>query len=131
MDLHRTSVRVRYAETDQMGVVYHANYYVWMEVARVELCDSLGFRYRDMEKDGVMMAVVESTCRYVGAARFDDTVVIESRVAEANSRSVLFTYDLSVDGRPIASGTTRHLYLNSEFRPIRLPARYHSLFGLK
>ena len=79
MQSHQTRLRVRYAETDQMGVVYYANYLVWMEVGRVELCKALGFRYKDMElDDGVFLAVVEAHCRYVYPARFDQDVIVES-----------------------------------------------------
>src|SRR5438309_4299170 len=84
---HRTRLRVRYAETDQMGVVYYANYLVWMEVGRVELCKALGFRYKDMElDDGVFLAVVEAHCRYVYPARFDQDVIVESYVERATPR---------------------------------------------
>ena len=73
---HLTRIRVRYAETDQMGVVYYANYLVWMEVARVEYCSAIGFRYKDMEmEDGVLLAVVEAQCRYHSPARFDEEVL--------------------------------------------------------
>jgi acyl-CoA thioester hydrolase len=72
-------LRVRYAETDQMGVVYHANYLVWMEMGRVELCRSMGVRYRDMEQqDGVLLTVVEARCRYHAPARYDDEVVVKN-----------------------------------------------------
>ena len=102
MQSHQTRVRVRYAETDQMGVVYYANYLVWMEVARVELCKALGFRYRDMElEDGVMLAVIEAQCRYLHPARFDEEVILETRIAEANSRVVEFAYEMRLaDGGP-------------------------------
>jgi acyl-CoA thioester hydrolase len=132
MEAHSTVIRARYAETDQMGIVHHANYYIWMEVARVDLCQALGFRYRDMERDhGVLLAVVESTCRYAGSAHFDDEVVIETRISEASSRMILFCYDLSVDGRPIASGVTRHVFLNREMKPTRVPSQYRAFFGLR
>lgn len=127
---HQTRIRVRYAETDQMGIVHHANYYVWMEVARVELCRQSGLRYRDLEAEGVLMAVVETSCRYASAARFDDEVLIETRTASASSRVVRFLYELSVDGRPVASGETKHVFLSRQLKPIRLPAQYNSLFGL-
>src|SRR5882762_6082008 len=85
MQPHQTRVRVRYAETDQMGVVYYANYLIWMEVARVEFCQAPGFRYKDMEiEDGVLIAVVEAQCRYLYPARFDDEVIIETRIAAAS-----------------------------------------------
>jgi acyl-CoA thioester hydrolase len=130
MEPHTSRIRVRYAETDQMGIVHHKNYYVWMEVARVEFCEALGFRYRDMESRGVLLAVVESQCRYAGSARFDDEVVIETRVSDANPRMLRFCYVMSVEGRPIASGETRHVFLNRELKPTRVPAEYRPFFGL-
>ena len=86
MTPHQTRLRVRYAETDQMGVVYYANYLVWMEVARVEYCKVLGFRYKDMEmEDGVLLAVVEANCRYIYPARFDEEVLVETHLAEVRA----------------------------------------------
>ena len=86
-----TRLRVRYAETDQMGIVYYANYLVWMEVARVEWCRARGFAYRDMEReDGAMLVVAEAHCRYLAPALFDDEVIIETRVAEAGTRLIRF-----------------------------------------
>jgi acyl-CoA thioester hydrolase len=130
MGPHTTRIRVRYAETDQMGIVHHKNYYVWMEVARVELCEAMGFRYRDMERNGVLLAVIESRCRYAGSAHFDDEVVIETRISEANLRMIRFWYDMSVGGRAIASGETRHVFLNRQLKPIRVPPEYRGFFRL-
>jgi len=130
---HLTRLRVRYAETDQMGVVYYANYLVWMEVGRVDYCKALGFRYRDMElEDGVLLAVVEAQCRYLYPARFDQEVVIETRVEEANSRMVTFGYEmrLAEGGRRLATGSTRHLFCSREMKPVRLPAKYRAAFGI-
>jgi len=129
---HQTRIRVRYAETDQMGVVYYANYLVWMEVARVEYCKALGFRYKDIElEDGVLLAVIEAQCRYLFPARFDEDVIIETRVAEANSRIVSFRYEMHLeDGRKLATGSTRHIFCNREMKPVRLPIKYRALFGI-
>jgi acyl-CoA thioester hydrolase len=114
-----------------MGIVHHKNYYVWMEVARVEFCQAKGFRYRDLERDhGVLMAVVESSCRYASSAHFDDEVLVETRMMSANPRMVRFSYEMSVDGRPVASGETRHIFLNRALRPTRCPTEYRPLFGL-
>ncbi len=78
---------MRYAETDQMGVAYYANYLVWMEVGRVEYCRSVGFRYRDMEtEDGVLLAVVEAHCRYLHPARYDDEIIIRTWIEKATRR---------------------------------------------
>jgi acyl-CoA thioester hydrolase len=125
---------VRYAETDQMGVVYYANYLVWMEVARVEFCQALGFRYKDMEiEDGVLIAVVEAQCRYLYPARFDDEVIVETRIADANSRIVSFGYEmrLAESDRKLATGSTRHIFCNREMKPVRLPAKYRKAFGVE
>jgi acyl-CoA thioester hydrolase len=133
MQSHQTRVRVRYAETDQMGVVYYANYLVWMEVARVELCKALGFRYRDMElEDGVMLAVIEAQCRYLHPARFDEEVIVETRIAEANSRVVEFGYEMRLadGGRKLATGSTRHIFCNREMKPVRMPEKYRAAFGI-
>ncbi len=126
-----TKIRVRYAETDQMGVVYYANYLIWMEVARVDYCVAAGFRYKDMEqKDGILLAVAESHCRYLSPARFDDDVTVVTTVQEANRRFVTFDYQMSCDGRKLATGQTRHVFLSREFRPVRLPQEYLALFGV-
>ena len=126
-------LRVRYAETDQMGVVYYANYLVWMEVGRVELCKACGFNYKDMEiEDGIFLAVAEATCRYRSPARFDDEVIVRTSIETANTRFVTFAYDMHVAAcdRRLATGTTRHVYVSRAMRPTQLPAKYHALFGI-
>jgi acyl-CoA thioester hydrolase len=126
-------LRVRYAETDQMGVVYYANYLIWMEVGRVELCRLCGFRYRDMEReDGVMLAVAEANCRYSYPARYDDEVIVKAWIGAANSRMVTFEYELAAadTGRKLAAGFTKHVFVNRDFRPARLPSKYFGMFGI-
>jgi acyl-CoA thioester hydrolase len=132
-----TRLRVRYAETDQMGVVYYANYLVWMEAGRVDLCKALGFNYRDMElHDGVFLAVAEASCRYRSPARFDDEVIVRTWVAEANTRMAIIAYEIRLadapagPGRPLATGQTRHVFVSRDFRRIRLPQKYHAMFGI-
>lgn len=128
-----TRVRVRYAETDQMGVAYYANYFVWMELGRVEYCRSNGLRYKDMEdNDGVLLAVVEARCRYSHPARYDEEVTIRTRVVEANSRMVRFGYEMSSSesGRKLAAGATGHIFCGRDMRPMRLPAKYRGAFGI-
>ncbi|HUP04718.1 MAG TPA: thioesterase family protein [Bryobacteraceae bacterium] len=128
-----TRLRVRYAETDRMGVVYYANYLVWMEVGRVELCKAMGFSYRDMEKeDGVALAVAESYCRYRAPAHFDDEVIVKTWVDDANARIAVFAYEmrLAETGQVLATGHTRHVFVNSQMQRTRMPAKYHALFGV-
>jgi len=125
-----THVRVRYAETDQMGIVYHANYLVWMEIARTEICAAMGFRYKDLESDGVLMAVTEAHCRYLSAAKYDDEISVTAILTEANRRFFAFDYEISCEGRKVASGQTRHIFLSRELRPTRLPDKYAALLGI-
>jgi len=128
---HLTSIRVRYAETDQMGVVYYANYLVWMEVARVDYCRAIGFHYKDMElDDGILLAVAESHCRYVSPARFDEEISIATTIPDVNRRFVSFNYEMTCGGRKVAISQTRHIFLNRELRPVRLPDKYSILFGI-
>ena len=131
MSPHLTTVKARYAETDQMGVVYYSNYLIWMEVARVEYCRALGFHYKNMEiEDGILLAVAESHCRYVSPARFDDEILIATTVPDVNHRFVSFDYEMTCGGRRIALGQTRHIFLNRELKPVRLPGKYSVLFGI-
>ncbi len=113
-----------------MGVVYHANYLVWMEVARTEICAAMGFRYTEMEADGVLLAVTEAHVRYLSAAKYDDEVSVTAILAEANRRFVAFDYEISCAGRKVASGQTRHIFLSPELRPTRLPDKYAPMFGI-
>jgi len=127
-------MRVRYAETDQMGVVYYANYLVWMEVGRVDLCKACRFNYRDMEaEDGIFLAVAESHCRYRSPARFDDEVIVRTSIETANTRMVTFTYEmrLAEGDRRLATGYTRHVFVSRAMRPTHLPAKYYQLFGIE
>jgi acyl-CoA thioester hydrolase len=130
---HETRLRVRYAETDQMGVVYYANYLIWMELGRAEYCRAAGIRYRDMEvDDGLLLAVVDAHCRYLYPARYDEEVVVSTWVAKANPKMVEFEYDIrdAASGRRLAEGTTKHIFLGPGMRPVRLPAKYLPLFGI-
>lgn len=130
MRTHETSVRVRYAETDQMGVAYYSNYFVWMEVGRVEYCKATGFRYRDMEEqDGVLLAVVGAECRYLSPARYDDEVIVKTWVEQANARMIRFGYEMreASSGRTLATGETKHLFCGRDLKPAKLPEKYHPL----
>jgi acyl-CoA thioester hydrolase len=132
MSNHQTRFRVRYAETDQMGVVYYANYLVWMEVGRVELVRALGFQYKDLEQEeGLYLSVVEANCRYLHPARYDQEVAVETRIVKAGSRMVEFGYRIrSIEPeRLLAEGFTRHIWLNREWRPASLPERYRASLG--
>jgi acyl-CoA thioester hydrolase len=122
-------MRVRYAETDQMGVVYYANYLIWMEVGRVELVRSLGLEYKKLEhREGLYLSVIEANCRYVYPARYDQEIAVDTSISKATNRVVEFRYRISSiePERLLAEGSTRHIWLNREFRPARLPLDYQS-----
>jgi acyl-CoA thioester hydrolase len=120
---------VRYAETDQMGVVYHGNYLVWMEIGRVEYVRSLGFNYKDLETDGYYLSVVGVNCRYLRPAFYDQEILIETRLINANHRAVEFGYEIlrAEDEKLLAEGSSRHMWLSREWKPTRLPAKYHDV----
>jgi acyl-CoA thioester hydrolase len=132
----RTSVRVRYAETDKMGVVYYANYLVWFEIARVELLRQLGFDYKQMELvDDCHLPVVEVACRYKAPAVYDDVIVIETRIAMMRSSMLKFVYEVyragasAEDGtlplaKLLASGETTHVIVASGMQKTVLPEKY-------
>ena len=115
-----------------MGVVYHANYLVWMEIGRVELCRTSGMRYRDLESGGVLLTVAEVTCRYLSPARYDEEVIVRTAIVQASPRLVRFTYEMvsAEDGRKLATGSTTHIFCGRSLRPCRLPEAYWPLFGI-
>lgn len=114
-----------------MGIVYYANYLVWMEVARVDYCRTIGFHYKDMElDDGILLAVAESHCRYASPARFDEEIAIHTTVPNVNRRFVSFNYEMTCEGRKVATGHTRHVFLSRQLRPTRLPDKYAALFRI-
>ena len=133
MEPIETRVRVRYAETDQMGVVYYANYLVWMEVGRVELCRATGIHYRDMEiNDGVLLVVAEANCRYRSPARYDEEIRIRTWISQATPRLVRFEYEFldAAAGQSLATGFSKHIFCGRDVRPAKLPQKYWPLFGI-
>ncbi|HUF89493.1 MAG TPA: thioesterase family protein [Gemmatimonadota bacterium] len=116
-----TSIEVRYAETDQQGVAYHGNFLVWMEIGRTRYLQALGLPYGGLEARGLVFSVLEARCRYGGAARYEDTVEIATRVRDLRSRTVSFGYELSVAGQRVANGETTLIALDADRRPRRIP----------
>ncbi|MGH9487103.1 MAG: acyl-CoA thioesterase [Terriglobales bacterium] len=126
MSYSETQVRVRYAETDQMGVVYYANYLVWFEVGRVEHLRQRGINYSDMEADDCKIAVVEARCRYKSPARYDDIVTIRTWVSRRRGPVVHFQYQAlrAGDGTLLAEGETVHVCIDRNFQACALPEKY-------
>ena len=124
-------VRVRYAETDQMGVVYYANYFVWFEVGRTDLLRQAGWSYREMESDGYSLPVIDAQCAYRGSAKYDDELDIRTTCASISPVRLRFSYEVvRVAGAvTLATGTTMHATLDRAGRPCRLPERVRGVFS--
>ena len=118
-----TELRVRYSETDRMGIVYHGAYVSWFEVGRTEFCRAAGFPYRRMEDDGLWILVTRVECTYRRPARYDDRIVVSARLTELGSRGLAFAYEVVNENRErVADGTSRHVFADTNGRPVRAPA---------
>jgi acyl-CoA thioester hydrolase len=124
---HETEIRVRYAETDKMGIVHHSNYLIWFEAARSEFCRSRGFSYKEMEEqDNALMVVAESYVRYKSPAFYEDVLTVRTQVAEVRSRSIRFIYEIvrESDGTLLAEGETLHLVTDENKKVKLIPDVY-------
>lgn len=129
--VNETRLRVRYAETDQMGVVYHSNHLIWFEVGRVEFMRQMGFSYREMERDdGLYIAVAEAKCRYRAPVYYDEEVVVRTRLKHVRSSVIIFSYELvrAGAGTLLAEGETVHIVTDSAMKVSSLPEKYLSPF---
>jgi acyl-CoA thioester hydrolase len=129
--VNETRLRVRYAETDQMGVVYHSNHLIWFEVGRVELMREMGFSYRDMEReDGCFIAVAEVTCRYRAPVFYDEEVIVRTRLKTVRESVIIFSYELARAGTGalLAEGETTHIVTDSKMKVAAFPDKYLKVF---
>ncbi len=120
MSMHETVFRVRYQETDQMGVAYHANYLVWFEMGRTELMRSIGLPYIEFEKSNLYLPVLKAYCEYKHAVRYDDELTVITSLLSLEKVRLVFNYELHKDGRKMASGYTEHAFINEVGRPVVL-----------
>jgi acyl-CoA thioester hydrolase len=127
--IRRTTVRVRYAETDRMGVVYYANYFVWFEIGRTDWLRETGHTYRTMEDEGVQLPVIEAHCEYRRAAKYDDELEIRTRAALLTPVRIRFDYEIVRGDETLVTGHTIHAALDPRGRPCRLPDGVRDLLG--
>jgi acyl-CoA thioester hydrolase len=130
VDWHETKIRVRYAETDKMGIVHHSNYPVWFEIGRSEYCRTRGFSYLDMEeKDDALLVVAEIYCRYKSPGYYEDEITIRTKIGEIRSRSIRFIYEIfrESDDTVLAEGETLHLVTDSAKKVRKLPEIYKQM----
>ena len=120
--------RVRYAETDQMGMAYYANYLVWMEVGRGDYCRECGFSYRDLEHgEQAFLTVAEASCRYHSPARYDDEILVETEITRLGRRVVEFSYKIKRGSALLAEGQTIHVVIGPDGKPRSMPGYYFEL----
>ncbi|AKL96670.1 acyl-CoA thioester hydrolase, YbgC/YbaW family [Clostridium aceticum] len=120
MEKSYSEIRVRYQETDQMAVVYHGNYFTWFEVGRTTLLREMGYSYKQLEEENIMLPVVEVKCRYKEAAKYDDEIIIETKVKEVKGVRITFEYDIvrKIDHRLLATGETTHAFVDTNLKPV-------------
>jgi acyl-CoA thioester hydrolase len=125
------AVRVRYAETDQMGVVYYSNYLIWFEIGRTEWLRVTGWTYREMEADGLALPVIEAHCEYRLGARYDDELEIRTTARLVSPVRLAFDYEVvrRLDGAVLATGHTVHATLDRAGKPVRIPRRVKELLA--
>lgn len=122
MYINRTSFKVRYVETDKMGIVHHSNYYPWFEIGRGEFIKETDISYKDMEEQGILMPLAESYCKYIIPAKYEDLITIETWIETLSPVKVIFNYKVirEVDGVLLAKGSTTHAFVNSDFKIINI-----------
>ncbi|WP_088832668.1 acyl-CoA thioesterase [Paenibacillus tyrfis] len=124
------TLRVRYQETDQMGVVYHANYLNWFEVGRTEMIRELGLPYQALETRGLLLPVIEADLKFRSPARYDDLVTIDTKVVELTSLRIRFAYEIKRGEEVLVTGGTQHVWLNQDWKPVRIDREVPDLYAL-
>lgn len=132
MNFHSTAIRPRYSETDQMGIIYHSNYFPWFEVARTTFLKKLGLSYLELEKTGIMLPVIEVNCKYVKSALYDDDLTVEVWIENFRSSRITFHYRILREKQELlATGFTEHVFLDrKKKRPVNLKKNYRNVYDL-
>ncbi|PRR77915.1 Acyl-CoA thioester hydrolase YbgC [Clostridium liquoris] len=130
MYTNRTKLKVRYVETDKMGIVHHSNYYAWFEVGRGEFILESGMSYRELEENGIMMPLRETYCKYIKGAKYEDNIIIETFIKELTPVKVIFNYNVirEEDGKLLAKGATTQVFVNNDFKIINLKRKYPDIW---
>lgn len=129
---HTTSIKVRYKETDQMGVVYHGNYFTWFDIGRTEFLKNLGLLYSQLEEKGILLPVIEANCKYIKPAKYDDEIVINAKLVMLKGVRLKFQYTLyrKEDNILIAEGYTTHAFVDKNLMPINFKRKYNEVWKL-
>lgn len=132
MKFTEVKIRVRYKETDQMGVVHHSNYYTWFEVARTEFMRSADMNYRQMEEKGIMLPLLETHCSYLRGAKYDDLVTIRTWISKFAGIRLTMEYEVirDEDGVILAKGSTVHAFTDDELKPLNIKKKYPEIYKM-
>lgn len=125
--MNKLNIRVSYRDTDKMGVVYYANYFVFFEMGRTELMRQIGFTYDEMEKQGLYFPVVNAQCNYHAPAHYDDLITVETTISELKNVTVTFSYKIKCDDKVLVTGSTKHPLVNYAFKPTKIPQNLKDL----
>lgn len=121
MYINENTFRVRYVETDQMGIVYHSNYYVWFDIGRTEFLRCLGYNYSDLEKKGLLLPILETHCYYKKSVKYDDMITVKTMLSELKGVRIIFKYEIyNQNGDMVAYGSTVQITVNSSMKPVEL-----------
>jgi len=127
-----TKLTVRYAETDQMGIVHHSNYPVWFEAARTDFIRKVGISYSEIESKGLLLPVIELNCCYKGSARYEDNIVVRTHIESMTGVRIVFSYEVFIEGneKPITTGQTTHVWTTKDLKPLNLKKHMPELYEL-
>ncbi|AFS79023.1 thioesterase superfamily protein [Gottschalkia acidurici 9a] len=130
--INETIVRVRYAETDQMGVVYHSNYIVWFEIGRTEFFRNIGLEYTELEYNNILVPVVDVRCTYKSSAKYDDEIIIKTKVTKLTPARIQFDYEIvrKFDKEVLANGYTVHAFASKDLKIINMKKNYKEVFDI-
>lgn len=128
--INETTIRVRYAETDQMGIVYHANYFSWFEVGRTEFFRALGMNYKALEEKEILLPVIDVGCKYIISAKYDDEVIIKTKLKKLKGVKIQFDYEIyrKVDNSLLAEGYTIHAFVSKDLKPVNFKKKCNSIW---
>ncbi|WP_130807683.1 acyl-CoA thioesterase [Senegalia massiliensis] len=128
---NKTTIRARYSETDQMGVIYHANYFNWFEIGRTSFFRNLGYDYKKLENEGVLLPVIDVGCKYIVSAKYDDEIIIETYIEKLKGVKIKYKYNIirKRDNLLLAEGYTLHAFVNKDLKPINFKKKYNELWN--
>lgn len=128
--INETIARVRYGETDQMGIVYHANYFIWFDIGRTEFFRALGMTYKELEEQNVLLPVIDVGCKYLVSAEYDDEIIIRTSIGKLKGVKLRYDYEIirTGDNKLLAEGYTEHAFVDKDLKPINFKRKFRDIW---